>query len=304
MGFSKLFGGVKSIHKTVLKGDIEAVEEMINSGVDINQPDKKGIFPLGIALREGYTSIVDLLLKSGAVVNPETQISGSYLHGLCAQQWQVAEMARSLIKYGAEIDLKDKNGATPLFFAVMEGKTELAKVLIDAGANINTTDNFGAGLLAVALAKGHWEMAEFLAIHNINPNFKSQNGNTAAHMAFMVPCPVETMRFLIEKGLDINVQNNNGETALHIAVETHNLGMIELLEEKGAKVNLQTKDGLTPLHIAVEMRSTTITEILLRNGADKNIKTKDGKFPIDFIKRIYTTEEKLIKEMLQEKDSP
>ena len=55
---------------------------------------------------------------------------------------------------GAELEVKaDVMGWTPLMLAVSEGHLEIAKGLIRAGANIAVTDTYGATLLIIAVRR-------------------------------------------------------------------------------------------------------------------------------------------------------
>ncbi|KAK0616638.1 ankyrin repeat-containing domain protein, partial [Immersiella caudata] len=48
-----------------------------------------------------------------------------------------------LIRYGATIDIRTKNGITPLYFACLYGNYSVASALLRAGADPNKGDDFG-----------------------------------------------------------------------------------------------------------------------------------------------------------------
>ena len=59
-----------SIHTAAGRGNIEAVKQHLDAGVDIHVLDKKyGFAPLHYAAEGGYKEIVELLLAKGADVN-------------------------------------------------------------------------------------------------------------------------------------------------------------------------------------------------------------------------------------------
>ena len=53
------------------------------------------------------------------------------------------EKVRKLLQAGANVNLQDKNGETPLYKASRNGYTNIVRLLLDAGANPNIQDNGG-----------------------------------------------------------------------------------------------------------------------------------------------------------------
>jgi ankyrin repeat protein len=47
---------------------------------------------------------------------------------------------RKLASYGADLDLVDNNGQTPLFYAIKNGKSEAIEYLLQQGVSLTTTD--------------------------------------------------------------------------------------------------------------------------------------------------------------------
>jgi len=50
------------------------------------------------------------------------------------------EALHRLVDYGADCDLVDQNGQTPLYYAVRGGKIEAVEFLIQNGADVNHED--------------------------------------------------------------------------------------------------------------------------------------------------------------------
>ena len=90
----------------------------------------------------------------------------------------------------------------------------------------------------------------------------------------------DTLKLLINKGLDVNIKFNDGSTPLHVAVKKYftskkQEAMIRLLIESGADVNAKSDDGSTPLHVAVKKYFTSkkqeaMIQLLIESGADVN----------------------------------
>jgi ankyrin repeat protein len=71
-------------------------------------------------------------------------------------------LVNDLIVLGANLDLQDEDGETPLHGATIKGNEEIARILIDAGANVNVQTNYGKTPLHVAAIYGNVEIARML----------------------------------------------------------------------------------------------------------------------------------------------
>jgi hypothetical protein len=64
-----------------------------------------------------------------------------------AGQYEVIEL---LLKLGAKVDSRDRNGKTPLMLAAMKGNTACVTALLNAGADPEARDNTGRDVLWIA----------------------------------------------------------------------------------------------------------------------------------------------------------
>ena len=69
-----------SIHKAVIEEDIEAVNNSLEAGIDINTKDEKGWAPMHLVAISGNKVIAELLLRKGANVNERTDSGWTPLH--------------------------------------------------------------------------------------------------------------------------------------------------------------------------------------------------------------------------------
>lgn len=97
---------------------------------------------------------------------------------------------------------------------------------------------------------------------------------------------VETIKFLINHGLDINVVDESGETPIFDYLFDGDISKdyIEYLISIGADINAKNKYGQTPLMLIIENDPSNgeIMMSLLENGADYNIKDNDGKTAMNY----------------------
>lgn len=126
------------------------------------------------------------------------------------------EAVRQHIKAGSDINvLESTRKSTLLITAAYFGRLEVAKILIDAGAELNIKNNDGATALHTAVAFSRTEVAKILIDAGADLNIKNNDGSTALHTAAFF-CNVEIVAALLENGADKTLKNKNLVTALEI----------------------------------------------------------------------------------------
>ena len=110
--------------------DLEMLEIFMDKGVDIDKADNKGNTPLLMhADRRCDRKVMKLLLSEGADINARNEDGNSALffalkHGDC-------ELARLLIKKGADYNIINEKGETPASIAVEEGYDVVLELMTD-----------------------------------------------------------------------------------------------------------------------------------------------------------------------------
>lgn len=124
--------------------------------------DEEGWTPLHTAASAGQAATAGLLLSLGADSNALTAQQRSPLH-YAASKGQEA-VARLLLGSGAHADARDCLGATPLHRAAATGRTPVVKLLLgEGGAQLDPRNKDGATPLLLATMGGHQTAALFLA---------------------------------------------------------------------------------------------------------------------------------------------
>ena len=100
-------------------------------GASPNVSNSQGESPLKFAVRNNNLEMAKTLLKFGADVNTQDNNQLLPLH-FAVRRSDGVPMTRLLLEYGSKIDYRNKHGRTPLFYA----SKETAHLLIDYGANI------------------------------------------------------------------------------------------------------------------------------------------------------------------------
>jgi ankyrin repeat protein len=155
---------------------------------------------------------------------------------------------KELLKQGAKIDETNsgKWSGTPLYWSLNYCKFEAAELLLKKGANPNLADSFGLSPLQVAVCCKDLDIsiierliekgADINYSTPSNPLAKPFEGWTSLHYAISCKSD-EVARFLIEKGADVNAIADDGTTPLILAAKNDSVFMAKFMLDKGADVN-------------------------------------------------------------------
>ena len=136
------------IHQAVLMGDIEAVQQHIDAGTDLNEDEwTYGSSPLITAAVFGELEIAKILINAGADLNFKNDEGSTPL--ITAAAFDHTDLAKLLIDSGANIDLTNNEGSTALMLAVLYSNIDIVKSLLDKGANREITNKFGRSALTI-----------------------------------------------------------------------------------------------------------------------------------------------------------
>jgi len=100
------------------------------------------------------------LLEAGADPNIADDFGGTPL--LKAVEWSKVDQPKLLLKYGAQVNVQDAIGLTPLMKVAANGNVDLLKLLLDAGAKVDIRDNRGNSALSFARDRGHAQIVSLL----------------------------------------------------------------------------------------------------------------------------------------------
>jgi len=113
------------------------------------------------AVRKNRIDEVRTLLLKGVDVNSR-DVFGDNAGLHWAASLGLAEMARLLIDNGADVNIRNEEGYTPLHWAAGEGQKELVVILIIHGADVNAHNKRGWTPLRWAEAQRQKEIARIL----------------------------------------------------------------------------------------------------------------------------------------------
>ncbi len=154
------------------------------------------------------------------------------------------KIVKLLLSKGADVNLAGHGNYTPLMWAAESGKTpELVKLLISKGADVKVVGQDGASVLNKAVFgvisdSTSMDTLKFIVDKGVDVNHVISQGPTAGYTSLMVAArwnKIDLAKYLISKGINVNAKAKRGDTALSIAIEEGYKKMAALLKKNGAK---------------------------------------------------------------------
>jgi ankyrin repeat protein len=144
---------------------IAAARALVAAGANVNAKDNIQDSPYLYAAAEGRLEILRLTLKAGADLKSVNRYGGTGL--IPASHHGHPDIVRELLKTDIAIDHINRLGWTALLETIIlsdggQTHTEILKLLVDAGANVNLADREGITPVAHAEQRGYGEMVRIL----------------------------------------------------------------------------------------------------------------------------------------------
>lgn len=259
----------------LLRNDVEIVKYLIEQKCRLDFVDHHGIAPIIAAFVSGnrdfinmildrlprivcyryavisYLSLpivmndMDLFMKmlKKCDVNQLGEYFGTALNA--AAQYNFTKFAEILIENGADVNLEDENGYSPLFHACRNDSVDVLRLLLDKGANMNAKIEDNMSALHYCGLMNSCKCIELLIERGANIEARSdKNMSVLAHCS--VSKALGALKILLRHGANINVLNDyKGTPLLHALIENDTKYCCYMLKH-GASVEIYTIDDVTP----------------------------------------------------------
>ena len=264
--------GATALHWAAIRCNVVIAAMLLKAGANPNLTNEQGIGPLYLAITNGSPAIVQLLLDKGADPNLAREDGETPL--MTAARLNQLDVMKALLDHGAQLDAKEKRfGQTALMWAT--GHPAEVRLLVARGADVHVTSKVWE-ITATIYTPTTSTIGKTGIPWNNDGAYASKQGGQNALLFAVQKHDLESVRTLLEAGVDVNVASADGTTPLLASLykwdplgkefvagtgapapagsSAHfgaDLPMARFLLDHGATVNVADAAGYTPLHGAV-----------------------------------------------------
>ena len=281
--------------------DLDIVKFLIKNGADykkngyifneeINKIKYYYSTPLSVASGEGKIDIIKYLIEDcKADINEKDNFERGYSALHSAVVTDELPAIKYLIENGADVNIKDKDGNTPLSMKIIHPRKDIRtmKFLCLMGADLSIKNK--EGKTAYNLAENWYdEITPFfsnphldifliysfgfddLVIKEINKNkelisFKNSNQELLLHLASS-DFRDSLAFYLINAGADVKSPDIEGCTPLFNAVKSGRIELAKLMIDKNGNVNIPDRNNITPFMIMNWQNCSELLNYISKKG--------------------------------------
>lgn len=176
---------VSLLKRAISKGQVETVEQLLDSGLHVDTRLDFDWTPLMCAVSVANYNFTKILLDRGASAN-FSKDHWTVLMACCAAsapEDKICSCLELLLSRNADPNMVDRSHMTCLMLASRDGFSKVINLLVSHGANVNVQDLNGFTALCYAVQYGREESVLKLLQLGANKNLKTKLGRTAADLA-------------------------------------------------------------------------------------------------------------------------
>jgi ankyrin repeat protein len=146
------------------------------------------------------------------------------------------EAVDALLEAGADPEVRDSEGHTAVFYALIFPDVTARLLQANAEVNVQTYTDLTTPLILAAIVK-YMATLQLLLDAKADPTLKDSEGKTALHYAIEKKMPPESLEALIAKGADIYTKDNAGKSPLDLLKENGHAELAESFHNRAVEEN-------------------------------------------------------------------
>lgn len=264
-----------NVFRLVRKGDVDGLTDLFSTNVSIELNQVKfgtELTPLMLACNHGNFNIAKLLLKKGATIDWNGNGYSALMKAVIDKS---IEIVKFLIKHGAQADLGDHYGKSPL---CEDGDIEMVKILLEGHQHADETElqYYGSGDLRMSypVSCSPFNTAvRHKQIELVKWFLESRKVPVPVGALFVAIDGGENLmvQILLDNGAKVNETGDGESSALMLACYYGDSKIVEMLLKKNAKVNYQNGKKVSALMLAANEGKFEVVKQLLEEGADVSL---------------------------------
>jgi ankyrin repeat protein len=295
---------------------LKMIKELIHLGINVQASDNNNENAFFLATKSEDRNLIHCLLENANIdINHQNNLGNTALLSLVLNGIRNEDLIVLYLKKGANPDLLNLSKKSiveilidiilhienkkPLAFedeTLLNENAEYANVLDiilkNYSIDINRLDSKGQPLFFDSILFFNFKLFKLLRTKSINLNQKDKNGNNIIFKLMEYnnknlikdkKLYLNTIKSLVNAGVDINAKNNEGVTALHLAVGEKCEYTIRLLLELRADCFITDNQGRSIIHTCIWKNTTKYFKLLHHyNKEIVNIPDNFGIKPINY----------------------
>lgn len=260
---------------------------------------------------ENAKTIIEKLLDAELFLRNNKKLKMKYREGLDQEENYKNVLEEVLLNGEVNLSMLNSEGNPYLFDAVLHGNFNLVKMLVKYGADINVKNKEGYNIVYFLMAKNITfrrvidQQNYLIMLRNIiglgaDVNSRDDFGGTTLHKAIL-DNDLQTIKVLLNAGADINAVDNRGRNMIHNTMWQNKVKIFRLLYSYNKKlINQADKFGVLPINYAAFLGYGDFVIELIDSGSYVNNPYRKTPYIFNFLKKFH----KNIKPLLENTRNP
>jgi ankyrin repeat protein len=309
--------GWTPLHMAAAAGHVDSCKYLLAHGANVTSAGHVGINPLHIAAVYGHLDVIKVLVDNDAdpeadnhhsfntifevlhspfISDPALKaniifwilqqehfiidINGQDHQGDSILGWFVQHYPRGvkwLVDHKAKVNMRARDGSTPLHKAAASGSLETVQLLINNGADVSIIENDGSTALVRAAERGYFGIVEYLTVQRMETPFS--DGELLVNTAYKpvqllceqgMPGPSDVVNQIIKMCSSSFANEQLKSTEIWYAAQQGYWSVVSKLQEAGVDPYRKNEYGYRALVRLVYQQDLQRVNELIQSGSQSN----------------------------------